>query len=141
MGKQLETVKKYFDSRTTCDVNDSLKIFTRDAEIYNVNFPPFRGVEGIRNFCENFAARTSHRQFEILDVLEKGNTVMAEWKAKLKYRAGARVGDLELAEPFEAELAGINKFEFEEGTNLIKLLRIYHETTTVSQLAQKHAKK
>ena len=109
--------------------------------MFNVNLPSVHGREGIKNFCENLYSRTSARNFEILEIVEGVDIVMVEWRVQMTFRAGAKIGPWELAEPFDVALRGINKFEFVSDSRLIHCLRIYHETSTVAQLAQSHAKK
>jgi hypothetical protein len=76
----------------------------------------------------------------VIALAEDGRFALAEWQADLAFRPGAKVGPFELSTGFNATLRGVNKFKF-DGEGLIKCLRIYHETSTVSQLAQQHAKK
>lgn len=141
MTYRIDVVRQYFASQNAGDANVVVGLFSDDAEVYNVNLPAMFGKDGVKAFCENLYARTSLRNFDVLAVLEGEECVLAEWKAQLTFRAGAKVGPFEITYPFDAELRGVNKFEFAVGTNLVHTLRIYHETSTVSQLAQSHAKK
>ncbi len=140
MRNKTEIANDYFTNQNTGDKEAVAALFDDRAEVYNVNLPPVRGKDGVRAFCENLYARTSARQFRVLDSAISHDSVMIEWQAKLSFRAGAKIGSWEVVSPFEAELRGVNKFEFTPGTDFIRCLRIYHETTTVSQLAQKNGK-
>ncbi len=140
MSKRIEKALNYFACQNASDKEGVVDLFDDSADVYNVNLPPVNGKDGVRIFCENLYARTSKRQFKVIETAEGKDCVMIEWQAKLDFRLGAKIGPWELASPFEVELRGINKFEFATGTNLIRCLRIYHETTSVAQLAQKNAK-
>lgn len=140
MTQREEAVQKYFDRQNTADAEGIVALFADDSEVYNANFPPVQGKPGVRGFCEGLYARTSARRFECLEVLVGGDTIMAEWKVKMTFRAGAKIGPFEIERPFDVELRGVNKFEFLPGSNLVRCLRTYHETTTVTQKAQANAK-
>ena len=136
MEEKVEIVRKYFSGQNKSDADGVTPLFADDAEVYNVNFPPFRGKDGIRAFCQNLFERTATRQFNIVDIAENRDFVMAEWTVNMTFREGAKLGHLKLTKPFDVELRGINKFEFEPNSDKIKCLRIYHETTTVLQKAE-----
>lgn len=137
---QIEAIKAYFQHQNEGMAARVTSLFTEDATVHNVNFPPVHGHEGIMAFCDNLYGRTRSRKFTVLTVAATQDAVMAEWSADLTFREGAKVGPWELASDFTASLRGINKFEFAPGTDKIRTLRIHHETTTVADLARSHAK-
>ena len=141
MEKQIETIKQYFKAENNTDTEGVVSLFTDDATVFNVNRPPVSGKNGLQEFCEDFYRRTSARDFTIISITASPDVIMAEWQAKITFRAGAQIGPYQLAQNFTVDLRGVNKFEFAANTNLIRCLRIYHETTTVAQLAEKHALK
>lgn len=134
---KLEVINRYFDARARSNLSALQEIFDPDIEIYNVHLPVFRGREGIERYNSDFKGRIAYCEFEILEVLERENLALVEWKAELKYKKGAQVAGVEVAEPFILELRGVNRFDFRDGK--IQCLRIYHETTTVVNLAKEHA--
>jgi limonene-1,2-epoxide hydrolase len=135
----IDRVKTYFVAQNNSDAEAAIALFTDEAEVYNVNFPKFAGKDGIRAFCENLYARTSARNFQIVSVAQgDGNAIMAHWEATMSFRPGAKLGPFELARGFDVSLQGINKFVFDESGSICEL-RIFHETTTVAQLAKENA--
>lgn len=139
-NSRTDTVKKYFNFQNNADMESVVDLFENQTEVYNVNFPVFKGIDGVRLFCEGLYSRTSKRKFEILEISKSKNKIMVEWQTKLTFRAGIKIAQWQVSEPFEAEFGGVNVFEFLPGSNKIKCLRIYHETSTVAQLAQLHSK-
>ncbi|MEK6964106.1 MAG: nuclear transport factor 2 family protein [Nanoarchaeota archaeon] len=135
---KLDTVKRYFKALTEFNVSGLLEVFTSDVEIHNVNFPVYKGVEGVRKYCENFQGRIAQAKFDLLVVLEKENFVLAEWEARLTYREGAQVAGVVVGKPFTFSLRGMWRADFVG--NKIQCLRIYHETTTAVDLARANAK-
>lgn len=132
-----DIIEKYFSSQNKADKAAVLALFSPDAVVHNVNMPPFEGAAALEKFCDDLYARTSKREFQVIEVVERGTIAMAEWKGELDFREGATVGPWVLKSGFSVSIRGINKFEFDRETRKIKVLRIYHETTTVGQLAQK----
>ena len=130
-------IEKYFKARATSDLQAFQEIFTPDVEIYNVHFPVFKGMEGVKAYCNDFQQRIASCMFTIVDILQEENKAMVEWTAQLTYRKDATVAGFTLARPFTVALRGINKFEFNK--DKIRCLRIYHETTTVMHLVKEHA--
>ncbi len=135
---KLETIQKYFDSRATSNLETMLDIFDPNIKIYNVYFPVFEGSTGVERYCNDFKNRIAKCTFDIIDVLEKENITMVEWRGKLTYRNGAVAGNTKIEEEFAFELRGINRFDFKG--DKIETLRIYHETTTATNLVKTHGK-
>lgn len=125
----------YFTAQNSSDAEGVVNLFAENAEVYNTNFPKFVGKEGIRAFCDNFYARTSARNFQVIAIAEGENNLMAHWEVIMTFRPGAQVGPFVLGRGFDVCLQGINKFVF-DASGLICELRIFHETTTVAQLAK-----
>ncbi len=134
---KLDTIKRYFKARAESDASALLEVFAPDAEIHNVNFPVYKGVEGVRAYSENFKGRIAHAKFDILVVLEKENLVLVEWEAQLTYRVGAQVAGVVVGKPFTFSLQGMWRFDFVG--DKIQCLCIYHETTTAVNLARANA--
>lgn len=134
----IEQAKTYFTAQNQSDADAVVKLFDEGAEVYNVNFPKFAGKEEIRSFCENLYARTSARNFQIISIAQEGNAIMAHWEVTMSFRPGAKLGPFELARGFDVSLQGINKFIFDD-SGLIRELRVFHETSTVAQLAKENA--
>jgi limonene-1,2-epoxide hydrolase len=135
----IEQVNTYFIAQNQSDADGVVNLFAEGAEVYNVNFPKFAGKEGIRAFCENLYARTSARNFQIVSIAQgEGNVIMAHWEVTMSFRPGAKVGSFELARGFDVSLQGINKFMFDD-SGRIHELRVFHETSTVAQLAKENA--
>ena len=141
MVDRIAVVEKYFEAQNESRAEEVLALFTEESEVYNVNLPPTRGRDGVRAFCQNLYERTASRQFKTIDVAEGRDFIMAEWKVNMTFRRGAKVGDMEVMQPFDVQLRGINKFEFLPNSDRIMCLRIYHETSTVAQKAKEFAKK
>src|SRR5690606_3779917 len=112
MSKKLEAIQTYFDAQNRGDAATVVQLFTEDGAVHNAAFPPVTGPEGIRGFCENLYDRTSSRHFKSLTVLEGEDVGIAEWQVRMTFRSGAVLGPHTLAESFEVELRGVNKFEF-----------------------------
>lgn len=141
MADKISIARKYFEAQNKSNSDEVLALFAEDATVYNVNFPPFHGKDGVKAFCQGLYDRTAYRQFQLINSAEAGDVVFAEWQVKMAYRQGAKIGNLELAEPFDIQLRGVNKFEFLPNSDKIQILRIYHETSSVPQKAQQFAKK
>jgi limonene-1,2-epoxide hydrolase len=140
MQSRIAAVKAYFEAQNRSQGDKVTSLFSDQGEVFNVNMPPVRGKAGIKAFCDNLYDRTERREFEVLTTAQEGDMAFAEWRVRMTFRAGAKVGPCELASPFEVELRGVNSFEFEPGSELIKTMRVYHETTTVARLAGEHGK-
>ena len=108
--------------------------------MYNVSRQRYVGKDGVRTFCTGLYAHTSKRDFEVLEVVEGESAVMVEWRADMTFPAGADVRQGQLAESFDIELRGINKFEFSPGSDLVRCLRIYHDASALARLAEAHVK-
>jgi hypothetical protein len=141
MKERMTVMRKYFQAQNESKADEVSALFVEDAEVYNVNLPPFRGKDGVKSFCQNLYERTASRQFQTVDIAEGPDFIMAEWQVKMTFRQGAKIGNIEVGEPFDVQLRGINKFEFLPNSDKIRCLRIYHETSSVSQKAQQYAKK
>ncbi len=137
--QQIAAALAYFDGQNSSDSNAVTALFASDAEVYNVNLPKVAGLAGVKSFCENLYARTSKREFRVCTVATAPDVVMTHWQALLTFRPGAQIGPFRLAKGFEVTLQGVNKFDFDPGTALIRGLRIYHETTTVGTLAKENS--
>ncbi|MFZ1682800.1 MAG: nuclear transport factor 2 family protein [Candidatus Zixiibacteriota bacterium] len=133
-----QIVEDYFRGQNGSDKDLVVSLFAEHAKVYNVNLPPFEGKDRIRQFCEDLYGRTSKRKFELVAYAEGSDFAIAEWSAKLSFREGAKIGPWTLGKPFEVDLRGVNKFEFDSGSTLISCLRVYHETTTVAKFAQEN---
>ena len=129
-----QLIELYFKARAESDFDSLREIFSDDVKIYNVNFPVYLGVEGIKNFCEDFQKRISHSTFEIIDIIEKCSLSMVEWSAVLMYKEGAQVAGMVVKTPFTFTLRGVNRFDFVNGK--VSGLRVYHETTTALNLVK-----
>ena len=136
MHKKL-LIERYFKARATSDLHTFQELFAPDIEIYNAHFPVFKGMEGVKDYCNDFQQRISHCTFEIIDILQEEHKAMVEWIAQLTYKKGATVAGFVVTRPFTVELRGINRFDFAD--DKIRCLRIYHETTTVMNLVKEHA--
>ena len=141
MSKRAKAIQGYFDAQNRGDADAVVRLFSADATVHNAAFPPVSGHHGVKGFCENLYARTSSRQFKVISLLEGEDLALAEWQVRMKFRPGAVLGPCTLAEGFDVELRGVNKFEFRPDCNLISCLRVYHETSTVARLAAERAKK
>jgi limonene-1,2-epoxide hydrolase len=139
MQSRRNAVKAYFEAQNNSQADRVAALFSDQGEVFNVNLPPVQGKGGIKSFCDNLYARTERREFEVIATAEEGDNAFAEWRVRMKFRAGAKLGLIELGRPFEVELRGVNLFEFVPGSDLIKILRVFHETSTVAKLAQEHA--
>jgi limonene-1,2-epoxide hydrolase len=141
MSQRVEVVRGYFEAQNRGDAEAVVALFAEDATVHNAALPPVKGHSGVRGFCQNLYARTSSRRFEVLEVLEKDSVVLAEWQARMTFQPGAVVGPHTLAKGFDVELRGVNKFEFQPGSDSIATLRVFHETTSVARLAAENAVK
>ena len=140
MKSRQSVVQAYFEAQSRSQADRVASLFSDRGEVFNVNMPPVQGKAGITAFCQNLYDRTERREFEVLTVAEAGDKALAEWRVRMSFRPGAKIGPFELASGFDVELRGVNSFEFEPGSELISTLRVYHETTTVARLAGEHAK-
>ncbi len=141
MRSRLSVVKAYFEGQNQSQADRVAAMFSDQGEVFNVNMPPVKGKAAIQAFCENLYDRTERREFEVLTVAETTDKALAEWRVRMTFRPGAKIGPFELASGFEVELRGVNSFEFEPGSDSLHCLRVYHETTTVARLAGEHANK
>ena len=139
MSKRAQVVREYFRAQDQGDTDGVVKLFANDATVFNAGFPPVKGQEGVKGFCENLYSRTSARQFTVLAIFENGDAAVAEWEVRMSFRAGANVAGHVLATGFEVQLRGMNKFDFKPNSDLVSCLRVFHETTSVGRLAKENA--
>ena len=132
-------VRKYFDSLNNSDVNEVISLLSEDAEFRNADLPPVFGREGVRSYLGDLCARTLNRNFEVLDIEAGEDSVKAQWRVQLTFRAGARYGPFTFKDPFEAGLEGQTEFKFIPGTDSINKLQILHES--ISRIAKANAKR
>lgn len=136
----LKTVEDYFDAQNNSNANAVVDLFSNDAKVVNVNFPPFEGKEAIEKFCQGLYNRTSSRHFQIISTALADQQVMAHWNVEMRFRPHVKIGPFELEKGFDVALEGVNVFTFDNNNGAIKELKIFHETSTVAQLAKENAK-
>jgi limonene-1,2-epoxide hydrolase len=131
---RIEVVQKYFYGQNKEDREAVVGLFEPTGhEIHNVYFPILQGPDAARKLCDALYARTKRREFKVIAIAltEDGNTFMTQWEATLTYRQGAVVGDLAVPHDFDTTLRGVNVFSFCSGSEKIRRLDIFHETTSI----------
>ena len=89
----------------------------------------------MRDYVSTFKSRTEQRTFKVEHIAQNNDVLFAWWDAKITFNEGISFGAITSAEPFTAELKGVCRFRI-NSQGLFTELDVFHETTTVVQLAR-----
>lgn len=123
MSKNLETVKQFIEAWSTLDPAKLASYFTEDGCYHNMPLQPVKGRAQVQGFIEQFIASWTETQWDILTLVESGDTVVAERLDRTKTRAG------------DVDLPCVGVFEMENGR--IKMWRDYFDLGTYTKAMTK----
>lgn len=121
MSDNEKTIRNFVDAWPRLDVAEIVDYFTEDGVYHNMMLEPVKGREALTGFIGAFMANWSDVKWEILTLVSKGDTVIAERVDRMK------VGGKPVALP----CCGV--FEMENGK--IKVWRDYFDLATFSKAA------
>ena len=121
MGDNEKIIRDFVDAWPRLDVSEIVDYFAEDGVYHNMMLEPVKGREALTGFIGAFAANWSDVKWEILNLVSRGNTVIAERVDRMK------VGGKPVALP----CCGV--FEMEGGK--IKVWRDYFDLGTFTKAA------
>ncbi|MEU9272665.1 nuclear transport factor 2 family protein [Streptomyces sp. NPDC048251] len=138
MNDHTATMHRWFELLNHGDSDGIVDLFAESPYIKNAASPELSGPVAARTLVNGFFARTTERSFLVHGTALGSTHSFAWWTATLTFKAGSTVAGRILAEPFSAEIEGIDVFAFDQA-GLIQTVHIIHETTTVALAAAQHA--
>ncbi|MGW2539954.1 nuclear transport factor 2 family protein [Kitasatospora sp. NPDC001574] len=137
MNEHTATMLRWFELLNRGDSDGVVGLFAESPYIKNAASPALTGPTAARTLVNDFFTRTTGRTFLVHGTAVGSTHSFAWWTATLTFKAGSTVAGCLLAEPFSAELEGIDVFTFDRA-GLIQTVFIIHQTTTVSLAAAQH---
>ena len=115
------TIRDFVNAWSRLDVDEIVGYFTEDGIYHNMMLDPVKGRTALKGFIGAFIANWSDAKWEIVNLVSRGDLVIAERVARMK--AGGK--------PVALPCCGV--FEMEEGK--IKVWRDYFDLATFSKAA------
>lgn len=78
VGADIQTIRNLVAAFNTKDVDAIMEFFTDDAVYHNMPMGPVKGTEGVRGLITGFIGPAEKLDWEILNIAQTGNTVLAE---------------------------------------------------------------
>lgn len=116
MNANEKTIREFIAAWSNLDADELVSYFTEDGVYYNMPIAPVKGAGALKQFIAGFIKDWSSTEWEILNILADGETVVAERMDRTK------IGDT----PINLPCFGI--FEMEAGK--IKVWRDYFDMAT-----------
>jgi limonene-1,2-epoxide hydrolase len=102
MTDNVEIVRDFIAAWSRLDADELAGYFTEDGTYYNMPAQPVSGRENVRNFIKGFAGGWAVTQWDVLNIVGKGDVVIAERVDRTKTKNGKSV-DLPCCGVFEME--------------------------------------
>ncbi len=99
MSKNADTVAEFLRAWSDLDADALVDYFTVDGVYHNMPARPITGHENLRKFIAGFLSPWTHTDWEVLNLVEAGNIVIAERLDKTQ--AGDKQVDLPCCGVFE----------------------------------------
>ncbi|HAC58848.1 MAG: limonene-1,2-epoxide hydrolase [Parvibaculum sp.] len=115
------TIRDFVNAWSRLDVDEIVGYFTEDGIYHNMMLDPVKGRTALKGFIGAFIANWSDAKWEIVNLVSRGDLVIAERVDRMK--AGGK--------PVALPCCGV--FEMEEGK--IKVWRDYFDLATFSKAA------
>ncbi|MBO6667989.1 nuclear transport factor 2 family protein [Parvibaculum sp.] len=115
------TIRDFVNAWSRLDVDEIVGYFTEDGIYHNMMLDPVKGRTALKGFIGTFIANWSDAKWEIVNLVSRGDLVIAERVDRMK--AGGK--------PVALPCCGV--FEMEEGK--IKVWRDYFDLATFSKAA------
>lgn len=115
------TIRDFVNAWSRLDVDEIVGYFTEDGIYHNMMLDPVKGRTALKGFIGAFIANWSDAKWEIVNLVSRGDLVIAERVDRMK--AGGK--------PIALPCCGV--FEMEEGK--IKVWRDYFDLATFSKAA------
>lgn len=119
MSDNLQIIREFIEAWSTLDAARLASYFTEDGCYHNMPLQPVKGRQAVQGFIQQFIATWTDTDWEILNLMESGNTVIAERLDRTKTTAG------------DVDLPCVGVFEMENGK--IKLWRDYFDLSTYTK--------
>ena len=78
VSADIQTIRNLVAAFNTKDVDAIMEFFTEDAVYHNMPMGPVQGTEGVRGLITGFIGPAETLNWEILNIAQTGNTVLAE---------------------------------------------------------------
>ena len=114
-----EIIIEFVEAWSSLDAEKLTTYFTEDGTYYNMPIQPITGHQNLKPFIHNFLATWEKTDWDILNILAKGNLVMVE-----------RV-DRTIVEGRKVDLPCVGVFEMQNGK--IKIWRDYFDLATFTR--------
>ena len=115
----IETIKNFIDAWSRLDPSELADFFTDEGSYHNMPMQAVVGKENVKTFIGNFLANWTQTQWEILNIVEQGDTVYCERIDKTKTTQG------------DVDLPCFGVFEMEGGK--IRVWRDYFDLGTFTR--------
>lgn len=116
MNNNAQIIKEFIEAWSTLDAEKLAGYFAEDGCYHNMPLEPVTGRENVREFIAEFVTSWTKTDWEIINLVESGNIVIAERLDKTKSAQG------------DVDLPCVGIFEMEGGK--IKVWRDYFDMST-----------
>ena len=116
MNDNAQIIKEFIEAWSMLDAEKLAGYFAEDGCYYNMPLEPVTGRENVREFIGGFVTAWTKTDWEIINLVESGNNVIAERLDKTKSAQG------------DVDLPCVGVFEMEGGK--IKVWRDYFDMST-----------
>lgn len=117
MSENEQTIIEFINAWSRLDATELANYFADDGIYHNIPLTPVAGKREIESFIKSFTANWVETNWDILNIISKGNVVIAERLDRTKMEGEKSI-----------DLPGIGVFEMENGK--IKIWRDYFDLGT-----------
>jgi len=114
MSNNIQIITEFINAWSRLDVTELTSYFADDGIYHNIPLVPVAGKKEIESFIKNFTTNWTETNWDIINIMSKGNIVIAE-----------RLDRTKMKDEKSVDLACIGVFEMEE--DKIKIWRDYFD--------------
>ena len=78
MVDNVAVISDFIEAWSRLDADELANYFTEDGVYYNMPIAPVEGRDNVRDFIQGFIANWTQTQWEVLNIVGQGDTVIAE---------------------------------------------------------------
>lgn len=78
MADNVAVISDFIEAWSRLDADELASYFAEDGVYYNMPIAPVEGRENVRDFIQGFIANWTQTQWDVLNIVGQGDTVIAE---------------------------------------------------------------